>query len=717
MGCFTTATPSHKALDPYKRVRYSLGMVLGPDEFEQNLIYFMERDRLHQRALHGYGTVCGLKVEQRRDPDAPTVMVTPPEVLVWPGLAVDLEGQTIRVEEAQCARIDPWLQANEEAVLDRLGSPPGTAPLELYVVLCYAECETDATFVPGEPCRTQEETIVPSRIADGFELKLVFDPPHPGGEELVRSFADLLRRIRITEGATDYTTPAELEELVRALPETGGASLSSPVSPDEEGTWLNLHPLDAGEGGLSAILEDLYRLWVTEVRPQGGCDAGDPSGGGCVLLSRLAFDVSTSGALRVDGAITVDEEERPILLPTRLLQEWLGIGGEWAASQPAGVATEHGALSGLADDDHPHYLSVDPGTRALLNDLDAGGSRIVNLDAAAAAGEAVTFEQAVKNGDPAGGDLDGPYPAPVVSRLQRRPVEDVDPTDGDVLTWVSDADGERWTPRAAPSGDGAGMGEEELTRIVALSWVHGRPNALQIRHTDADGETEEIFGLAFAVGREEVDDDGRVQIATVNEQTFQLFIERPGESDLLMRMRVPHARTPRERTSRASIVPVKVEELFDGLIRATTTEESEDSASAFLMLLPEDLLEGLLNAEIEGLQVVIKGNFILDTSDKALDAEFVRATLPTGDRPRGAPRGIQGGVFESWLSTNRELVRPIDVNSASLRRLQRLPDVGEQRAQSIVDNREYEDMEDFVSRSGLPESVLRTIRGLITIES
>jgi len=49
--------------------------------------------------------------------------------------------------------------------------------------------------------------------------------------------------------------------------------------------------------------------------------------------------------------------------------------------------------------------------------------------------------------------------------------------------------------------------------------------------------------------------------------------------------------------------------------------------------------------------VKLRGDFVIDGKTKrAIDAEFVRADLPTGDRPQGSNFGVQGGTFESWFT-------------------------------------------------------------------
>lgn len=114
--------------------------------------------------------------------------------------------------------------------------------------------------------------------------------------------------------------------------------------------------------------------------------------------------------------------------------------GEWVSRNIP--IPDHGALSGLGDDDHQQYLLAN-GSRALTGNLLGGSRQIKNLAAGTANGDAVIFQQAIKQNDAAGGDLSGTYPNPRVVALQGKKVSESDPNPDDVLIW----DGDQWTPQ------------------------------------------------------------------------------------------------------------------------------------------------------------------------------------------------------------------------------------------------------------------------------
>jgi hypothetical protein len=341
---FQTATPDTAPLNPHKRVRHFAGLVLGPEEFQQDQLYFMERDRLHQRALHGYGTVLGLGVRVRDN------AAGRPEVLVDPGLAVTPRGESICIARAQCADLDGWLSIHGAELPGAIGSPSGSPPLgspgsppsavTLWVVLCARECSTDLVPVLGDPCRTAADATAPSRIADDFELKLALLPPTHIEEAAVRLFGELLRSIDVNASGAPLLSPAEIGALVRAMVPIGSppvlptladllATASPPLTPASPGAPLFVHPNDANDAFLAA-----WREWIAFVRPQLSAAAAGCANNGenCVLLAQLDFGITgASPALQVDGAVTVDDVHRPWLLHTRLLQE-LSLTG-WMANE------------------------------------------------------------------------------------------------------------------------------------------------------------------------------------------------------------------------------------------------------------------------------------------------------------------------------------------------------------------------------------------------
>jgi hypothetical protein len=365
---FDTATVTVQPPDPQKRVNYTFGLVLGVDEFLQEQTYFLEKHRLENRLLHGYGTVWGLKVTVESGE-------TGPEIDVTPGVALTPGGQEICVSRKMCARVNDWLATQRDALQQLYGTPPFALPLA--VVLCYRECLTDVVPVPGEPCRSQSDAMEPSRVADSFTLKFCVDqpeaaasPPMPGSdgdglchfrpsqleEDAVRAFGSLLNRIMITSDVVTFVSEAQVEDAVRAL--AGGATITSP--PD--GGALYVRPDQASD-----FLRSAFRVWVTEVRP--ALVTGDPCRASgmfeqCVLLAQFSIAVTATWQADATSPIVINDSARPYLLHTRLLQEWLLCGrheGGIAAALPARTFTSvylaaPGTLRAWVH--HPQLLSV-----------------------------------------------------------------------------------------------------------------------------------------------------------------------------------------------------------------------------------------------------------------------------------------------------------------------------------------------------------------------
>src|SRR3954449_7279390 len=93
------ALPQVGPIDATKHVNYTLGMVLGVDDFTQEFAYLSGRDRWLARDLLGYGTASGLRVGVEIENRSPQVVVTP-------GAAVSPSGRLIRVAPAQCADLN-----------------------------------------------------------------------------------------------------------------------------------------------------------------------------------------------------------------------------------------------------------------------------------------------------------------------------------------------------------------------------------------------------------------------------------------------------------------------------------------------------------------------------------------------------------------------------------------------------------------------------------
>lgn len=312
-------------LGPDLRVNYQFGLVLGVDEFEQEDLYLRERDERAARSLHGYGTATGLHVTAARPMIAPDDV----EVRVEPGIAIDQYGRPVVIRTAQCARVGTWIAAREaQATADQQPSPlqahlRPSGDLTLYVVAEYSSCLDALVPLPGNPCGSDDDVMAASRIRDSWHLDLRWEPPPMPHWDGVRALADLLLPIELHDGSLINSDELLLAAYIRAL--ATGAPAPTVALP--------LVPVLPRTGAREA-LDRLLTIWITEVRPTLAPDLVQPAGEAAVLLSTLTVVPASpfDGAAPVVDAFTLpDDEGRPYLAPTQLIQELVQMGGGVAA--------------------------------------------------------------------------------------------------------------------------------------------------------------------------------------------------------------------------------------------------------------------------------------------------------------------------------------------------------------------------------------------------
>ena len=459
-----TAYPQPGASDPTKRVNYTHGMILGVDDFTQEATYLLARDRWLAREALGYGTLTGLDVSLRVDPERGT------GVTVSPGVALTPTGHLVEVTRDQCAYLNDWLGSNA----GKIEAPEGDEAVPVFVTLRYRECLTDDQPVPGEPCRTDQSYTAPSRITDDFDLELRIEAPGQVEESAVRAFAQWLDSIQVAD--VPHTDERLADFRRRILVFAAAADpLPDPVVFAPSPAWGTVPPpadLVVPDSQVVEYLRAAFLVWSTEIRPgtweENRLGSSTPPTSDAVLLARLDLPVvdaeSGDGALALDPAreIAIVETDRPYLLHLMMVQEWLlrhqfpggptasqppgGIGlGDAVTSEVAfGVAANAGTSTEASRADHTHGSPPDP----------------------------IPPHAADANAHALAGDVTGTVGASRVVALQGRPMATAAPSEGNVLTFV----GGRWRPGAPATAPATGQFVERAEegrayRIVAAGTI------------------------------------------------------------------------------------------------------------------------------------------------------------------------------------------------------------------------------------------------------
>ena len=161
----------HCDYNNFKRARYFHGMLMTDRDFGEEQRYHNEKRMLLNRMLHGWGVVCGLKINPTDTPSS--------KVIIEPGLALDCAGNEIFVREPyeldvieiikSCAIPKKDLTPQEEcANIEEREKQEN----KWYVVIKYQEVHTDSTPVYAPVGGCEEKVCENSRIREGYCIEL-----------------------------------------------------------------------------------------------------------------------------------------------------------------------------------------------------------------------------------------------------------------------------------------------------------------------------------------------------------------------------------------------------------------------------------------------------------------------------------------------------------------------------------------------------------------
>jgi DNA-binding beta-propeller fold protein YncE len=153
----------------FTRNHYFTGKLMVERDFTDEQRYFLGKDRRHDQRLHGWGTVCGLRVHQHEQQACRDRWV-----VVEPGTAVDCCGREIVVPGAEYVDFRSAFLAQWQAV-NGPTSQPDADPHRLQVTLCYAECPTEEVPVLFDDCGCDDTACQPNRINESFSFGVRID--------------------------------------------------------------------------------------------------------------------------------------------------------------------------------------------------------------------------------------------------------------------------------------------------------------------------------------------------------------------------------------------------------------------------------------------------------------------------------------------------------------------------------------------------------------
>ncbi|MGA2812509.1 MAG: hypothetical protein ABSG16_13990 [Candidatus Acidiferrum sp.] len=181
------------------RNNYFTGKLLVERDFTDEQRYGMGKLRRHDQRLHGWGTVCGLKVRQHPNPGCQSQYL-----LIDPGTAVDCCGREILVTREEYFDFKSQFLKNWQAQYGPAQQPNPSVKYNIQICISYRECGTEEVPVLFDDCSCDGTSCQPNRILEsyGFDVLINAKDPHKhaGHEELEwRNTLHFANAVRVAE--------------------------------------------------------------------------------------------------------------------------------------------------------------------------------------------------------------------------------------------------------------------------------------------------------------------------------------------------------------------------------------------------------------------------------------------------------------------------------------------------------------------------------------
>ena len=159
-----------------ERPRYYPRQLITSDDLTLEQEYFRDKQRAHNRLLHGWGVVCGANVCPNPDPNGG---YKPWEVVIGPGYILGPYGDEIVIDRpyvkdlrksgfvtalGDVESIDPWCSQVY---------PPQPESGSYYIAVRYKECQARPVRVQPSGCSCEDNPCEYSRVQDGFEIAIL----------------------------------------------------------------------------------------------------------------------------------------------------------------------------------------------------------------------------------------------------------------------------------------------------------------------------------------------------------------------------------------------------------------------------------------------------------------------------------------------------------------------------------------------------------------